>query len=261
MTWRNVTFAGIALILSLGSASTPEATAKALPVITSISWTASDPYGSTGQIVIEGSGFGNARPYSGDGNHLRLHDSTRNFDVGWFHCWNGCPDWIVVNVTSWTDNRIVISKIDQSVFYAGDHVDIYVSNARDKEPPVGSGDSAIMTSATHVTWIMPGQGMAQNLPRPATSSGQFLFWSMLIVLVVLCAVGGPIMVGALMSGFVLVGIGSCTMTCSGAPANPLTHYNPWDSCSPTMLEFLLAWAIVSAVIYVIGMLIAFFAEN
>jgi hypothetical protein len=48
---------------------------------------------------------------------LEIKDVTGNWDMGWNHwnqqkgCWNGCGDWAHLDVTQWTDSRIVIGGL------------------------------------------------------------------------------------------------------------------------------------------------------
>lgn len=102
------------------------------PEITSVTPTgsASDP-----GIVIRGTGFGDAPPYNGDGYNLRFYDA-RGWDAGWYHRY-GDPysgDWVHVDVTQWTNNKIVVARFTGAygtwVFLPGDEVTIFIWNAQ-----------------------------------------------------------------------------------------------------------------------------------
>lgn len=146
------------------------------PVITKVKWSAS----SSGHqmISIYGSGFGSYHAYGGDGNHLRLYDITRRWDAGWFHCLNGCPDWVGVDVRSWSSTKIIVSNFSGSygaygwLFQPGDEVALYVSNASSSLPPIGFGNAAMMADAARYTVTVPAYSniaMTSSQPQPPPS--------------------------------------------------------------------------------------------
>ena len=56
-------------------------------------------------ITISGSGFGTQSPYNGDSDYIYVLDVTGNWEAGYQPAGN----YVTLNVTSWTDNQIVIS--------------------------------------------------------------------------------------------------------------------------------------------------------
>jgi hypothetical protein len=90
-------------------------------------------------IVISGHGFGEQAPFSGDTPYLMISDVSRGWNAG-SNRGEWIPNVVTVNVTSWTDDRIVISGFPSGYgqqgwsFGAGDTVGIQVWN-----PQTGAG--------------------------------------------------------------------------------------------------------------------------
>ncbi|MDD2705834.1 MAG: hypothetical protein PHU07_10955 [Acidocella sp.] len=92
-------------------------------------------------IVISGHGFGAQAPFSGDTPYLMISDVSRGWNAG-SNRGEWTPNVVTVNVTSWTDDQIVISGFPSGygqqgwIFGVGDTVDIQVWN-----PQTGAGPS------------------------------------------------------------------------------------------------------------------------
>ncbi len=153
--------------ITIPGSSVPRPSGTKSPTIKRIDWVFT-PHGHQ-RITITGMGFGVHAAYRGDGNHLRLYDITRGWDAGWFHCLNSCPDWVSVNVQSWTNTRIVVSNLSGSygdygwLFEPGDKVAIYVSNASTSLPPLGYGNLARMQGAAQYFVTVPSYSPNQPL--------------------------------------------------------------------------------------------------
>lgn len=72
------------------------------PMITSVSHIAPE---QTQTIIISGSGFGTQAPFNGDSDFLYILDVTGNWEAGYLPPGN----LVTLDVSSWTDNQIVVS--------------------------------------------------------------------------------------------------------------------------------------------------------
>src|ERR1700676_773643 len=87
-------------------------------------------------IAITGKGFGEQAPFEGDSPHILISDVTGNWNAGN----SGDGDLVTLNVTSWTDTRIVIAGFtgaygDQWHLNTGDFVRIQVWNPETRTGP------------------------------------------------------------------------------------------------------------------------------
>ncbi len=92
-------------------------------------------------IVIRGRNFGTSAPYDGDSSYLWMVDIQGN-GSGWWRA--GCPQQYgpcttTLNVSSWTDNEIVITGFTGNGQYPlkGDLVSFFIWN-----PQTGRGPAA-----------------------------------------------------------------------------------------------------------------------
>jgi len=103
----------------------------------------------TQTIIVTGHGLGQRYAYSGDSDFLQISDLTRNWNAGWSR--DPGTDKVGLNVTSWTDTKIVIEGFtgvygtDQNVLREGDNIRFRVWNPQTREGP------AIYTSAVSGT--------------------------------------------------------------------------------------------------------------
>ena len=91
------------------------------------------------KIVISGSGFGTMQPYNGDSAYIRIRDKTGAWDAG--HTSSSEIDSVWLDVTQWTDNKIVITGFTNDygqegwVLNKGDKVEVYVWNPQTNNGP------------------------------------------------------------------------------------------------------------------------------
>jgi Protein of unknown function (DUF642) len=81
---------------------------------------------------VDGSGFGTNQPYFGDSSYFWLYDLTGNWRAG---CGPPNPCGTTLNVTSWTDNQIVVAGFGGQTPNAGDRVLVLVWNAQTGKGP------------------------------------------------------------------------------------------------------------------------------
>ena len=124
----------------------------------------------TQTIIITGHGLGQRYAYSGDSDFLQISDLTRNWDGGWTR--DPGTDKVGLNVTSWTDSKIVIEGFtgqygDQWSLGEGDKIRIRVWN-----PQTGQGPT-VYTSvvAGAATNIVAGQNEPPSNGSETESSG------------------------------------------------------------------------------------------
>ena len=90
-------------------------------------------------ITITGSGFGTQAAYNGDSSFIEITDTTANWNAGLSNSTGG--NTVTLNVTSWTDTRIVLSGFGgdygKSVFAIanGDKLQVKVWNAQTQTGP------------------------------------------------------------------------------------------------------------------------------
>lgn len=91
------------------------------------------------RIVISGSGFGTMQAYNGDSNYLQILDTTGGWSAGYVSSLEVDSVWL--NVTSWSDKKIVIKGFTgdygQSywILMKGDSLQIHVWNAQNHGGP------------------------------------------------------------------------------------------------------------------------------
>ncbi len=120
----------------------PAFNTAAPPVISSVSVAPLSVGSNNWTITINGSGFGTQNPYNGDSGVLAMEDYTANFNAGY------TGDATTMNVSSWTNNQIVISGLTGSyggggaVITSGDNLQFWLMN-----PQTGISAAVINTSA------------------------------------------------------------------------------------------------------------------
>jgi hypothetical protein len=136
------------------------------PAITGVTWNS-----QTETVVITGSGFGSQAAYSGESGYLKVYDATN--DVGAGYVGGNESDGIGLNVTSWSDNQIVIQGFTGAygyngwVFNPGDTIQIYVENANEAAvSPIDSASSALTYSLT-----VPGSAGSAGAAATTQESG------------------------------------------------------------------------------------------
>ena len=67
------------------------------------------------RITIDGSGFGQHSPYSGDSDYIELADLTGGWNAGWHEPGQSASDIVTLVVESWTDSHIIVGG------FAGDY--------------------------------------------------------------------------------------------------------------------------------------------
>lgn len=93
----------------------------------------------TQKIVISGSGFGTSSPYNGDSNYIQILDTTGGWSAGYVS--TSQDDSVTLNVTSWTDSKIVIAGFTGAygqsywTLKRGDHLKINVWNFQTHSGP------------------------------------------------------------------------------------------------------------------------------
>jgi hypothetical protein len=127
----------VSAVVLLGVAGGPLDNPFASPVVESISRVVSK---QTQTIVITGRHFGYNQPYDGDSSYLWMVD----VEVGSAYWRAGCPQQYgpcttTLNVSSWTDNQIVITEFTGYGQYpkSGDLVNFFIWN-----PQTGRGPAA-----------------------------------------------------------------------------------------------------------------------
>jgi aryl-phospho-beta-D-glucosidase BglC (GH1 family) len=129
----------------------------------------------TQTIVIEGSGFGSHTPFNGNLPVFQITDLTRGWRAGNnFYC---CGDWVTVNVTEWTDTKIVVAGFTGSyggglALSPGDKVEICVWNAQTKGSDPYSCGSANCPCASFQTTVQSGATASSptSSSQPSSSS-------------------------------------------------------------------------------------------
>ena len=103
------------------------------PVITNVS---SIYPTQTQTITIRGQGFGQHNPYNGNSEYISVSDLTRNWSAGYL------GSAVTLNVTSWSDTKIVISGFTGQygkqgwALYSGDSIQITLWVTPDSTRPV-----------------------------------------------------------------------------------------------------------------------------
>ena len=103
------------------------------PVITSVSTISPT---QTQTITIHGQGFGEHNPYNGNSEYISVSDLTRQWSAGYL------GSAVTLNVTSWSDTKIVISGFTGQygnqgwVLYSGDSIQITLWVAPDLTRPI-----------------------------------------------------------------------------------------------------------------------------
>ena len=95
----------------------------------------------TQTFTINGQGFGNLDPYNGDSPFIEITNVTSSWNAG-FSGGNGqTPNGLMLNISLWTDNQIVISGFTGSFpasFQAGDNLTFKIWNV-----PSGLGPASL----------------------------------------------------------------------------------------------------------------------
>ena len=117
-------FSSFALMLVLSAAAFAQS-----PVITSVSRVWARGYQT---ILINGSGFGSIRPYTGNSRAIRIIDNTQ----GWSAGYAPTGDAVTLQITSWKDRQISITQLTGAYgtgiysLLANDQVTVEVWNAQ-----------------------------------------------------------------------------------------------------------------------------------
>lgn len=91
------------------------------------------------KIVISGNGFGTMQPYNGDSNYLQILDTTGGWSAGYTSSFEVDSVWL--NVTSWSDKKIVINGFTGAygqsywILMKGDSLQFSVWNAQNHSGP------------------------------------------------------------------------------------------------------------------------------
>jgi hypothetical protein len=116
--------------LSPTSTSTEAPTNKtSTPIITSLSKIVAN---KDQTIIIQGQGFGSLAPYNGDSSYIKIYDVTAQWGAG--YTGPGESDAVTLNITEWSDTKIMISGFTGSYggswsLHIGDQLQIQVWNA------------------------------------------------------------------------------------------------------------------------------------
>jgi len=160
-----------AIAVAAGYLNSPVASASytinTAPGISSVSAILAE---QTQTITITGSGFGANSPYSGNSPYIAFDD---NSGVVW-GAGNG-GDAVGLNVTSWTNNQIVIAGLTGAYGYNnwqmsnGDHITLIVYNPQTGAGPYTCSNIVVNNGPTTCT-----SGAASSRPAPLTSGGKQL---------------------------------------------------------------------------------------
>jgi hypothetical protein len=89
-------------------------------------------------ITITGTGFGTQAPYDGNSSFIVIENLTQDWRAGWKDDPRS-PNYITLNVTSWTDTRIVIAGLtgnwSSHQIREGDRIKLQVWNPQTKAGP------------------------------------------------------------------------------------------------------------------------------
>lgn len=85
-------------------------------------------------IKIDGSGFGQLAPYSGNSEYIELADLTRGWNAGWHEPGSPASDTVTLVVASWRDSEIILNG------FAGDYGAVFDSGGNHYDFNLKSGD-------------------------------------------------------------------------------------------------------------------------
>jgi hypothetical protein len=119
-------------------------------------------------ITISGSGFGEHAPFQGYSRFLQIRDITANNWTSEASCANGCGTGPSVDVTSWTDNQIILSGFlngygGADVLNPGDLIRISVANPQ-LAGDIGSANSVFGGSPPTRMFVTVGNAPQTTQP-------------------------------------------------------------------------------------------------